>query len=259
MQLALLTAAVKLFVYKSQSDRPKDLVHKVLKWATEEVDNPDLRDRGFMYWRMLAINPSVAGDIVLAEKPAITTDSDRMDRGALDQLLLHTGTLSSIYHKNPEVGSFFNEISELNFHFINLLFAKTFIRNATGKALADSPALNAHSRAVLIPLTPTQLPHTTINVPGPGPNESHSAQSGLLATDNSDLLEAVPPKESRPNEEEDEDAGSDQDEDNLKPNGKQDPYSNLDGAFGNYLVDEPQPIAASNRAGNHGDLDDLLF
>ena len=56
-----------------------------------------------MYWRMLAINPAVAGEIVLSEKPAITTDSDRMDRGALDQLLLHTGTLGSIYHKNPEV------------------------------------------------------------------------------------------------------------------------------------------------------------
>jgi hypothetical protein len=237
VQLALLTAAVKLFVYKPQSDRPKDLVHKVLKWATEEVDNPDLRDRGFMYWRMLAINPSVAGDIVLAEKPAITTDSDRMDRGALDQLLLHTGTLSSIYHKNPE----------------------TFIRNATGKALADSPALNAHSRAVLIPLTQTQLPHTTVIVPGPGPTESHSAQSGFSTKDNPDLPEAVPSKEPRLNQEEDEDPGSDQDEGNVKPSGKQDPYSNLDGAFGNYLADEPQPIAASNRAGRHGDLDDLLF
>jgi hypothetical protein len=56
-----------------------------------------------MYWRMLAMNPAIAAEIVLAEKPAITTDSDRMDRGALDQLLLHTGTLGSIYHKNPEV------------------------------------------------------------------------------------------------------------------------------------------------------------
>lgn len=94
---------VKLFVYKSKSERAKDLVHRVLKWTTEEADNPDLRDRGFMYWRMLAIDPATAGEIVLAEKPAITTDSDRMDRGALDQLLLHTGTLGSIYHKNPEV------------------------------------------------------------------------------------------------------------------------------------------------------------
>ena len=119
--------------------------------------------------------------------------------------------------------------------------------------------MNAHSRAVLIPLTQTQLPHTTINVPGPGPNESHSAQSGFLTTDKPDLPEAVPTKESHQNQEEDEDAGSDQDEGNVKPNGEHDPYSNLDGAFGNYLADEPQPIAASSRVGRHGDLDDLLF
>jgi AP-2 complex subunit beta-1 len=103
VQFALVTAAVKLFIYKSSSDSVKALVHKVLKWTTEDIDNPDLRDRGFMYWRLLAINPTVASEIVLSEKPAITTDADRMDRGALDQLLLHTGTLGSIYHKNPEV------------------------------------------------------------------------------------------------------------------------------------------------------------
>ena len=103
MQLALLTATVKLFVYKPTSETAKELVHKVLKWTTEEIDNPDLRDRGFLYWRLLAHSPATAKEIVLSEKPAITTDSDRMDRGALDQLLLHTGTLGSIYHKNPEV------------------------------------------------------------------------------------------------------------------------------------------------------------
>ena len=105
MQLALLSAVVKLFIYKSNSDTSKEIVHKVLKWTTEEIDNPDLRDRGFMYWRLLAISPANAGEVVLAEKPSITTDSDRMDRGSLDQLLLHTGTLGSIYHKNPEVSS----------------------------------------------------------------------------------------------------------------------------------------------------------
>ena len=41
--------------------------------------------------------------IVLSEKLTITTNTDRMDRGALDQLLLHVGTLGNIYHKNPEV------------------------------------------------------------------------------------------------------------------------------------------------------------
>jgi hypothetical protein len=98
-----------------------------------------------------------------------------------------------------------------------------------------------------------------INVPGPGPTESHSVQSGVLTTDSPDPdpPEAVPSREPRTNqgEEEEEDAGSDQDEGNAIPNGKQDPYSNLDGAFGGYLADEPQPIAANNRA----DVDNLLF
>ena len=83
VQLALLTAAVKLFIYKSHSETAKALVHKVLKWATEEVDNPDLRDRGFMYWRMLAINPSVAGEVVLAEKPKGSWHVHRLESAEL--------------------------------------------------------------------------------------------------------------------------------------------------------------------------------
>ncbi|KAJ7774674.1 adaptin N terminal region-domain-containing protein [Mycena maculata] len=239
VQLALLTAAVKLFIYKSKSDKAKELVYKVLKWATEDVDNPDLRDRGFMYWRLLAINPTVAGEIVLAEKPAITTDSDRMDRGALDQLLLHTGTLGSIYHKNPE----------------------TFIRNATGKALKDSPALNAHSRAVLVPVARTQLPPTVVTVPGPGPSESHERADTpppLVLPDEPVPSKPTPPIPPASDEKEngdheyDEDAEPDADD---EPRGRanDDPYSNLDGAFGNYIADEPRPI------GRQGDDDDLLF
>ncbi|KJA20194.1 hypothetical protein HYPSUDRAFT_203899 [Hypholoma sublateritium FD-334 SS-4] len=240
VQLALLTATVKMFLYKSSSDRAKELVHKVLKWTTEEVDNPDLRDRGFMYWRMLAINPSAAGEIVLAEKPAITTDSDRMDRGALDQLLLHTGTLGSIYHKNPE----------------------TFIRNATGKALADSPALNLHSRSVLIPLAPTQLPPGVVTVPGPGPNEARSDPAPTINAADSD---GPPPVQSKRTDvqadDEEDDAGSEQDDDDDDDNTPaiRDPYSNLDGAFGNYVTDQPRPMAANKGGGRSHDEDDLLF
>ncbi|KAF5381023.1 hypothetical protein D9615_003918 [Tricholomella constricta] len=241
VQLALLTAAVKLFIYKSKSDTTKELVHKVLKWATEDVDNPDLRDRGFMYWRMLAVNPAVAGEIVLAEKPAITTDSDRMDRGALDQLLLHTGTLGSIYHKNPE----------------------TFIRNAAGKALIDSPALNTHSRAALVPLPRPQLPPAAINIPGPGPSEPRIDEAHISADDTpaTESAPPAPPAPSSSNFSKEADISSDHDDgDDDEPPRAADPYSNLDGAFGNYLQDEPRPMAAGNQQANrHGDLDDLLF
>lgn len=78
---------------------------KILKQTTEQIDNPDLRDRGFMYWRLLSTNPGAAESIVLSEKPPISTETDRMDRGSLDQLLLHAGSLGSIYHKSPEASS----------------------------------------------------------------------------------------------------------------------------------------------------------
>ncbi|KAH7916044.1 adaptin N terminal region-domain-containing protein [Hygrophoropsis aurantiaca] len=245
VQLALLTATVKLFVHKHQSDTTKALVHKVLKWTTEEVDNPDLRDRGFMYWRMLAMNPTLAGEIVLSEKPPITTDSDRMDRGALDQLLLHTGTLGSIYHKNPE----------------------TFIRNAAGRALVDSPALNANSRAVLVPLTRPQLPSAVVNVPGPGPTEpvrpsspsipvAQSAGEGRGILDVGDATaESGAGRDS--GEGYGDGDGDDDGDDDGPTNGSRDPYANLGGAFGAYSADQPKPM--ENRTGHGGDLDDLLF
>ncbi|TFK76489.1 Adaptor protein complex beta subunit [Pluteus cervinus] len=234
VQLALLTATVKLFLYKSKVDRTKELVHKVLKWATEEVDNPDLRDRGFMYWRLLAINPTVAGEIVLSEKPPITTDSDRMDRGALDQLLLHTGTLGSIYHKNPE----------------------TFIRNATARALTDSPALNAHSRAVLIPVHRAPLPDQPISIPGPGPTEpaadligstSEAPPQPQLET----KTELPEPPEDEEGAKEDEGSANEDEDEAPAAGAPKDPYSNLDGAFGSYLADQPRPMG--------GNDDDILF
>ncbi|KIY69969.1 Adaptor protein complex beta subunit [Cylindrobasidium torrendii FP15055 ss-10] len=248
VQLSLLTAVVKLFAYKQSQDKVKELVHKVLKWVTEEVDNPDLRDRGFMYWRLLAINPAAAAEIVLAEKPPITTDSDRMDRGALDQLLLHTGTLGSIYHKNPE----------------------TFIRNAAGKALRDSPALNAHSRAVLVPLQRSYLPGSApIAVAGPGPREPQAEDdtagrpeppSKNASEDNGAVLIDESDKDSQDGIIEDDHDDDDDDHVPVKPNHRaqpNDPYSNLDGAFGNYMADAPKPMGAGN--GGKNELDDLLL
>ncbi|KAI0818565.1 Adaptor protein complex beta subunit [Irpex lacteus] len=241
VQLALLTASVKLFIYKSQSETSKNIVHKVLKWATEEVDNPDLRDRGFMYWRMLAINPTVAGEIVLAEKPAITNDSDRMDRGALDQLLLHTATLGSIYHKNPE----------------------TFIRGAAGRALTDSPALNPLSRQVLVPLARPTLPQA-VQIAGPGPVEP-TRKDTLLSPGGPEKPTPAVPQHLIDDVDGEDDAGDaggighgysaggdeeDEEEHASKPLSS-DPYAGLDSAFGGGT--------APNGGGGKGKESDLLF
>jgi len=100
VQLQLLTATVKLFL--KMPDQNKDLVQKVLNLATEESKNPDLRDRGYVYWRLLSTDPAVARAVVLAERPTISDTTFDFDKEYLDQLLDHVSTLSSIYHKPPE-------------------------------------------------------------------------------------------------------------------------------------------------------------
>jgi AP-2 complex subunit beta-1 len=84
VQLALLTATVKLFIQRPT--RGSTLVPKVLKWATEETDNPDLRDRGYMYWRLLSSAPEEAKKVVMGEKPPITAEeSEKLDPGTLEE------------------------------------------------------------------------------------------------------------------------------------------------------------------------------
>ena len=58
VQLSLLTAIVKLFIKRPAAGQ--DLMPRILRWATEEVDNPDLRDRGYIYWRLLSTDPVAA-------------------------------------------------------------------------------------------------------------------------------------------------------------------------------------------------------
>mmetsp|Transcript_55742 Transcript_55742/g.64361 ORF Transcript_55742/g.64361 Transcript_55742/m.64361 type:complete len:904 (+) Transcript_55742:91-2802(+) len=100
VQLQLLTATVKCFL-KNPEDT-QDMVQRVLDLATEESDNPDLRDRGFIYWRLLSTDPEAAKMVVLGDKPVIEDDTFRLDSGLLNVLIGQIATLSSVYHKPPE-------------------------------------------------------------------------------------------------------------------------------------------------------------
>uniref|UniRef100_A0A915AYY7 AP complex subunit beta n=1 Tax=Parascaris univalens TaxID=6257 RepID=A0A915AYY7_PARUN len=95
VQLQLLTAVVKLFL-KRPSDT-QQLVQRVLSLATQDSDNPDLRDRGYIYWRLLSADPAAAKEVVLAEKPLISEETDLLEPSLLDQLVCHIGSLASVY------------------------------------------------------------------------------------------------------------------------------------------------------------------
>ena len=117
VQLALLTATVKLFIQRPT--KGQELVPKVLKWATEETDNPDLRDRAFMYWRLLSTDMEAAKLVVMGDKPAITAESERLDPVTLEEMCLVVGTLATVYLKPVQ----------------------TVFRNARVRRLAESPCL----------------------------------------------------------------------------------------------------------------------
>ena len=99
VQLQLLTAIVKLFL--KRPTETQDLVQQVLSLATQDSDNPDLRDRGFIYWRLLSTDPVAAKEVVLAEKPLISEETDLLEPTLLDELICHIGSLASVYHKPP--------------------------------------------------------------------------------------------------------------------------------------------------------------
>lgn len=117
VQLALLTATVKLFIQRPT--RGQELVPKVLRWATEETDNPDLRDRGYMYWRLLSSDMAAAKEIVMGEKPPITAESEKLDPQTLEEMCLVVGTLATVYLKPVQ----------------------QVFRSARVRRLVDSPAL----------------------------------------------------------------------------------------------------------------------
>ena len=117
VQLALLTATVKLFIQRPTKGQV--IVPKVLKWATEETDNPDLRDRGYMYWRLLSSDPATAKQVIMGEKPPITAESERLDPVTLEEMCLNVGSLATVYLKPVQ----------------------QVFRAARPRRLADSPAL----------------------------------------------------------------------------------------------------------------------
>ena len=62
VQLQLLTATVKLFL-KAPTEGAQKMISLVLSCATNETDNPDLRDRAYIYWRLLSTDPEVRASV----------------------------------------------------------------------------------------------------------------------------------------------------------------------------------------------------
>ncbi|KAG8991765.1 beta-adaptin, partial [Tulasnella sp. 427] len=100
VQLQTLTAVVKLFLKKP--DSAQGIVQQVLEKATKDCDSPDVRDRAYIYWRLLSTDPAAAKAVVLAMRPPISLPRTTVSPAVLEELLGEIGSLASVYHKPAE-------------------------------------------------------------------------------------------------------------------------------------------------------------
>ena len=97
VQLQLLTACVKLYI--KMPDSGQSLIQSVLSTATSKSDNADIRDRAYIYWRLLSSDTAIAKEVILADRPAIDSTIETFPVSLLNELLRELGTLASVYHK----------------------------------------------------------------------------------------------------------------------------------------------------------------
>ncbi len=78
------------------------MINELLKKTINECGNPDLRDRAFIYQRLLLKDPMLTKKVVFAERPEISDQAYIIENDLLNKLIENIGTLASVYYKPPE-------------------------------------------------------------------------------------------------------------------------------------------------------------
>lgn len=100
VQLAILTAVVKYYLITDDGD---EILRKVIKTATQQVESPDIRDRAFQYYWLVSEAPQQASAIVLPEgdPPRLQVELFSMNPELVEKLVPQIGTLAVLYNKLP--------------------------------------------------------------------------------------------------------------------------------------------------------------
>ena len=94
----ILNACVKNFLTKP--DECEEIVKVCLQKGAEESENPDVRDRAYIYWRLLEIDPDIAKEMICSEKPAFKfTEHDELDVDTIDDMINNMTNVSACYFK----------------------------------------------------------------------------------------------------------------------------------------------------------------
>lgn len=96
LQLNILTTVVKINLL---SKKYPTLLQQVLELATKECENADVRDKAYIYWRLLSGSENITKQIILTKLPPILSTISTFNPTILAQLMNELSTLSSVYHK----------------------------------------------------------------------------------------------------------------------------------------------------------------
>lgn len=101
IQLNILTSIVKINLSLPNHNEYSGLLQTVLEKATKDCENADVRDKAYIYWRLLSSSTSTETQkkIILTKLPPIKTVISTFNPSVLDALIKELSTLSSVYHK----------------------------------------------------------------------------------------------------------------------------------------------------------------
>lgn len=98
IQLNLLNTIVKINL--TNNSAYSNLLQKVLELATQGCENADVRDKAYIYWRLLSSDDTASQQkIILHKLPPINTTISSFNPNVLELLIDELSTVSSVYHK----------------------------------------------------------------------------------------------------------------------------------------------------------------
>lgn len=96
-QLTLLTAIMKAHACQPYNKELHVLVEDILEMTIVDIDNPDLRERGLFYWRLLSSGLPNIIDIIKPRLPTLKNDQIALPNRVREELDLCMGSIASIY------------------------------------------------------------------------------------------------------------------------------------------------------------------
>lgn len=98
VQLQLLTTCIKFALVSPAEGKP--IVRSIFEML-EDVENVDVRDRGYFYWRLISTNAQFARQLLFENKHSISETQLGLEPALLNTLVETFNSLSCVYVKYP--------------------------------------------------------------------------------------------------------------------------------------------------------------